>query len=416
MGNVIERLTSLPQPDFERGYKGLIQVGVRRVAKIPMISWHLPALIDRFYDPFLPAEVRVAKASFKHAIKQLEDKEADLLSTNVFFTHSGPYLRASPFHVDTWLRDAFFSCLALSEPETELAILNRFLRFQGYQGADGHVPTTILLGSNRRWYFDDESTALAIIWRAKLAELGVSLGKAEKTGWLEALGYVRAHFQDGFYVTHGGKENSWFDTFKFPKNDVVTYTHGIATTALLAAQQMELGVKTEEIKQAVDAYSQLSRPAGALKLSRKTDYVDVSSLVGTFLAATLFHASFLDQQTARVTLDSFHYAGPNLKIVCKVNGDCLEPYLFNKPCPAGEYQNGGSWPLFNVLAEKVRQIHGLGIDRDRLQKEQTQMDLSDNAEWRWGTNSSDTPIFDRRKVNHTWTVTARVLIREMLAA
>lgn len=416
MGNVVEKLTSLPQPAFEKGYKGPIQVGLRRVAKLPAVSWHLPALIDRFYDPFLPAEVRVARESFKHAIKQLKDPEADLLSTNVFFTHSGPFLRASPFHIDTWLRDSFFSCLALNEPETELAILNRFLRFKGYQGVDGHIPTAILFGSNRRWYFDDESTALAIIWRAKLAELGVSLGNAEKTGWLEALGYVKAHFQDGFYVTHGGKANSWFDTFKFPKNDVVTYTHGIATTALLVAQQMGLGVKTEEIKQAVDAYSQLSRPAGALKLSRKTDYVDVSSLVGAYLAATLFHASFLDRQTVRVTLDSFHYAGPNLKVVCQPNGDCLDPKLFDKPCPQGTYQNAGSWSLFSVIAKKTRQIHGLGVDEDWLLKEENQMDLSDNAEWRWGTNSSDTPIFDRRKVNHTWSVTARVLIREMLAA
>ncbi len=132
--------------------------------------------------------------------------------------------------------------------------------------------------------------------------------------------------------------------------------------------------------------------------------------------AALFGDSILKPQAGRATLDSFQYSGPNLKVICQPNGDPLDPNLFDKPCRVGEYQNTGSWPLFTGIAEKVRQISGLGVNRNRLLDEQLQMKYSKDAEWRNGLVARHSRTsFDGSKTNHAWNVLAKVLIREMLA-
>ena len=199
----------LSKPAFEKGYKGPFQIALRRAAMQSLFP--TKDIINTISKPFLSPEIIALKTRVESKL-DYNDPAHNLIAQNMLFLPHEIFLRASSFHLDNWLRDSFVTCLALNDPQTEIHLLNNFVNSRENSG---HIPTTRLFASDRRWFFDDESTALALVWRGKIAAMGIPLLENEKEIWQNILGWVQAHNQNGHYVTSAGAEKSWLDTLNF---------------------------------------------------------------------------------------------------------------------------------------------------------------------------------------------------------
>jgi hypothetical protein len=181
------RLLELPQPSFKQGYKGPLQIALRRAT----MQQRFPTgeIINRLSKPFLSSEVKTLKRRAESVLNP-DDPAHKLIAQNMLILPHEIFLRASSFHVDNWLRDSFVTCLALNDPQIELRLLNNFLN---NQEGNGHIPTTRLFASDRKWFFDDESTALALVWRGKIATMSIPLSEQEKVTWQNALNWLQTH-------------------------------------------------------------------------------------------------------------------------------------------------------------------------------------------------------------------------------
>lgn len=412
MGRNIEQLFHLPQPDFEKGNKGPVQVLLRRAAQQPLVADHAPQVADRLFNPFLSPEIRLLRDRILNH-PEFSDPSLALIQKNMIFLPNEIFLRASPFHLDNWLRDSFISCLSLNDPAVESHLLDNFTK---RKNLTNHVPTTRLFASDRVWYFDDESSALSLIWRAKLADLGCQLKQKEIQNWTGILNWVRGHERNGSYVTPAGTEKSWFDTFVFRNEDVITYNQGVYAVALIAAKRLGLAVDNGQIEKATEGYNCLTHRSGRLQLSRENPYSDVSSFFGEFLGISLFNQSILSKEIVERTIMSFPRDKFGYRVVGKDDGNYLRPSEFNRPYRKGDYHNGANWPLFDMVAQVVSNHHGLGYDRQFLTEELRWLFETQNAEYfeTGNTASRDKPIYNYKRINHLWNSACYTIARQLL--
>lgn len=355
----LERFLRLPQPDFESGEKTVPGVVSRRLLQK---SGRSVELINRITVPHLSPEVRKCKSDIKMAAKEAEefDRPAwQLLQRNIVYLPNQVFVRASTFHCDNWLRDTFIGTLFLDLPEVELQILNQFKN----PDLHPHLPTTRLFPGNRFWAFDDESTMLGLIWRAKLSQKGIPLSSEERDDWIQRWQWVRQHVQEGFYTTPEGTEHSWFDTFQFSEPDVITYNQGIYAAGAIAAKKMLLENDQSVIESAKNAYQALTHKLGRLQFSRNIPYTDCSLLFGEFLAIHLFGQKLLPDGTVRKTMEMMPKIQRQIPVVSREDGSCLLPSEFNRPYQAGDYHNGAEWPTWSAIVQATAELHGARHDR-----------------------------------------------------
>ncbi len=409
---------SLEQPNFETGIKNIFTAGFRRGIKSLRLH-HLREIANFSMSPFLRPDIRQLKDRLKERLST-DDPGDKLLAENFLFLPHEVVLRASKFHFDSWLRDEFVGCLALNDPEVEYELLHNFVK---HRDENFHVPTTRLFGGKllgeRKWYFDDESTALALIWRAKIAMMGKPLLNEEITDhdkifWQYVLNEVRSHTKDGLFYTGAGIEKTWFDAFNFRERDIVTYNQGIYTTALIAAKTLGLEVSDSEIQQAAVGYNNLVHPSGRLQLSQKVPYYDVSSLFGEFLAQWLFNKRLLEKETVAKTYQSFIPLDTNsFKVVAKENGGFLDPSEFNEPYQPMIYQNGREWVLFTVAARYVFERNSLFHHREFWKDKLRTLIATKNAE---SVVPGERYTFDHSRVGHLWNSAVYAMAKKVMTA
>ncbi len=376
--------------------------------------------------PYLKRFVRrLPQEAFSPEVSQLKDwlsgrlnpsdpGHALIAHNTIFFPHEAS-LRASPFHMDSWLRDQFVGCLALDDATTELYLLNKFLE---HRSNTGHVPTTRLMGGeltgNRMWFFDDESNALALIWRAKIAKKGRRIDSYdtlpnEKEALQDVLNEIRTHVNDGMFYTGKGIEHSWFDAFDFHQKDVVTYNQGIYAAALQAAGFLGLDLEQGELRLAVERYNQLVHSSGRLQMSRNIPYVDVSSLFGEFLSQWVFGERMLDPDTLKKTYQSFNrLSRTDFMVVSKENGAPLDPKEFNESYPPGTYQNGAEWPVMSAAA-RFAAFGRLDRDHGFWKEKIADLQRTRNAESNNGGGE-----FDPRRTHHLWNAAVYAMAKQIL--
>lgn len=392
--------------EYERGSKNLLHIGFRRVAKAPFVSDNLPKMTEFAFGSLWSGEVHHLREKLFSKLAQSDIEQ--LVSTNLIFFPNEVFLRASPFHYDNWTRDSFYTCLAVNEPEAEMHLLGNFTK-RGYRYPQ--VPTTRLIFTDREWYFDDESTALALIWRAKLAQHGMSLSTQEMRQWEDRLGWLVDHSEDGSYVTPAGTERSWLDTFVFKKPDVVAYDQGIYTASLIAAERMSLRLPKAELNQAMDAYNCMAHPLGRLRFSRNHDFKDASSLTGEFLVNELFDVSFLPPVVVVNTVETLDRTYGGYKVVTRDMGGFLGPDQFNtsNQNQKGSYHDGGEWPLFSTMARFTAERNGLTHDNTFWYEALDGLLKTKDAEFR---NTLSLPqAWDHARENHAWNALAHSLIQ-----
>lgn len=393
--------------EFEEGNKTLPGVLTRRMIRNPVMAEVLPGIIDSLFGGARSAKINHLRLVAQNTLATLPHSAEELIFKNLLFFPDQVFLRASPYHMDNWLRDSFYTCLCIDEPSLELHLLGNFL--ESYR--DLQLPTARLIFSDRQWFFDDESTMLGIIWRAKILQAGGSISADARCEWQEYLDWVTSHSKEGFYETGAGTGISWFDTFDFPQADTTSYNQGIYVASLIAAEKLGLHSIKRERARATAAYNSLVHPSGRFQFSRHFSYKDASSLVGEFLVGELFNESILDKpEVAICTVETLNKSRAGFKVVTDENGEFLDPRQFRKPCPKGDYHNGADWPLFSAIAMITAERAGLPEDKMFWIKMLGNLAQTKSAEYiRTYPEVLTYPDYNHSRINHAWNALVDVL-------
>lgn len=258
-------------------------------------------------------------------------------------------------YAGVWLRDSFWTFLGLGD----VGLARRALgHFTGRQLSTGQLPTQFLFFLHTPLYRPDESTLLYLIWADWLAKHRQPVSNRARLQ--VALTYVRHHAHAGFYLSQPGSYASWFDGFKLPRVDTLSYNQGLYVVALMAARDLSLGVDSREVAAALAGYRALTNGHdGYLRFSRNLGYHDISGLVGDFLGSWLFHSSLLSTAAVAATLRSQPAFLSGFRDVTDGRGDPLPHSDFVAHFFSGDYQNGGSWLLFDYIALAAGCLRGL---------------------------------------------------------
>jgi hypothetical protein len=147
----------------------------------------------------------------------------------------------------------------------------------------------------------------------------------------------------------------------------LSYNQGLYVVALMAAKELGLGVDSREVTTALARYRDLANGHdGYLRFSRGLNYHDISGLVGDFLGLWLFHTPMLSTAVVDATLRSQPSFASGFKVVTDGHGRPLPHSAFVQHFFPGDYQNGGSWLLFDYLALADGYLRGIPDMGDRM--------------------------------------------------
>ncbi len=392
--------------EFEEGNKRIPEVVLRRIAKTQFLSETLPEVVDLLSFGNCSNQISNLRADLSNKMSAVDPRVMDLLQRNFIYFPDEIFLRASPYHTDSWGRDSFYTALSINDPMIEMHLLERSLG-RGYRYPQ--VPTTRIIFSDREWFFDDETTALSLTWRAKIAKLGFRLRSSGKQAWQDRFEWLQSHCEDGSYITPAGTERSWFDTFNFPEPDILSYNQGIYAVATLAAERLGLKTSPNATKDARLAYQKLTHPSGRLQFSKNYPYKDASSLTGEYLALTIFGESLLDDETVLATESSLDSVAGGYKVVTTASGEFLDASQFNRPYLPGDYHNGADWPFFSATTRRTAELHGLKADEVFWRSLFNNLASTRSAEYRrLGVGSP----YDPQREDHCWNALAYILAAE----
>lgn len=146
---------------------------------------------------------------------------------------------------------------------------------------------------------------------------------------------------------------------------------GLLCITLRALMEMGIDIDTTLLRQAQRVYASIVNPADSCSLPQRegADFMDVSSLVGEALSLYLFDDPILPSEKVLATFERLErYARIDypdgaflgFKVLCGPYGEYLpqEGFLSPEQNWSGNYQNGGSWLLYDCLALYAAARHG----------------------------------------------------------
>jgi hypothetical protein len=203
------------------------------------------------------------------------------------------------------------------------------------------------------------------IWayRNQLKGMPVDLAKVQ-----QYMDVIETHIKNGSYysydVNDGRKDfQYWNDCFAFDTTDVITYNQGLLATALMAAEKMNLTLKTPS-SLAIKRYQSLyNSKLGFYPISQKKDSVlSPDPLFGDLLAQIYFGTPILSTETIQNHYNKIVQKSKTpfgYKIVSDPSGNYLSNSAYDfgsyqsqinvQNMPVGFYQRGGSWTLYDNL-------------------------------------------------------------------
>jgi len=99
----------LSQPEFESGGKTLVRVVSRRLARKCPADWvDLASFFFSARHQEEQGKLKVMVDALGENVSQFSQPAWRLFRDNLILLPSGPFLRASSYHGDMWLRDSFF--------------------------------------------------------------------------------------------------------------------------------------------------------------------------------------------------------------------------------------------------------------------------------------------------------------------
>ena len=284
------------------------------------------------------------------------------------------------YGTSTYARDSFWTTYGLQgtpfQAETETTIFNQFTNAIPTSGSNaGHVPVT-----SGGPYFEDESGLYYLIRMYRDSEQwGLSV-KNLSTAQL-VLSYIQNNqVNNGQFITAGPINNAgfeitpdtWLDGYLFPVGAVSAYNQGLYVVALQAGQKLGLPVTNAQIAAALAVYQGLYDPQlGYIRWLSTQNYKGPDVLAGDALSLFLWNTPLLSDTAVRNTLNAQVRTQYGVEALAQQDGSSVPADQFltltNNPTtgavegipePGGWYQNGGSWLLWEFLAEYSALRHG----------------------------------------------------------
>lgn len=287
---------------------------------------------------------------------------------NLLFVRSEVYLLAGrkTYYHDMYVRDLLWVFGFIPDPELKFQLLRTIGK---RQLPSGQIPTAVaLLGSAPWCVSDDDSTMDHLIMAGMLARETHGEFTMDKSVAEKALNFVRAHVDEGRYITPSGPRHSWHDAFIFPQTDVIGQNQGLLAVSLMAADALGLPVTTKEIAEAKFRFAQLAGLNGFHPFSaRFHDVHDASALYPDYLAMIGFEERLSSDDLIQSTIETLPRSRHGFKILAAAGakGDYYfdERLFFKKPdgtpVKPGFYQNGGAWPRWTNNVWVTGRLHGV---------------------------------------------------------
>ena len=272
----------------------------------------------------------------------------------------------------TYMRDSFWGTLALADTplfaSTEQPIFTAFTNSIPTSGPQaGHVPVTI--GGPE---YPDESGLLYLIRMYDDAVVH-DLPVANTSVAGQVLAYIQANqVSNGAFLTaaptdQGGftiSPDTWLDGYLYPAGAISAYDQGLYVVALEAAQKLGLTVSNSQISQAESVYQSLYDPQlGYVRWLSTTTYKGPDVLTGDALSLLLFGQPLLPDAEVASTLAHQDWTANGMAVLATQDNQYVPADQFETlevddngnvvgtDEPGGWYQNGGSWFLYEYLAE-----------------------------------------------------------------
>jgi hypothetical protein len=272
-------------------------------------------------------------------------------SSNI--TRDTAIVHPSKAYAGVWLRDSFWTLAALGDQSLAAQAL---AHFTAAQRPSGQVPTQFSYFVAQPIYRADESTLLYLIWAYWQVKAGGE--RPPRQALDRALHYALAAAKDGWYTSRAGSYADWFDSFRLPAPDTLSYNQGLYAVALQAAAALGLSVSPADLATAIAHYRTLADPQGGyLRFSRTLAYHDISGLTGEYLSLWLFRHPLLPDVVVRRTIDTQPSFRGGFKVVVDARGHFLAPHSFTVHLIPGDYQNGASWLLYDYMALATGYLH-----------------------------------------------------------
>jgi hypothetical protein len=285
------------------------------------------------------------------------------------------------YGTSTYARDSFWTTYGLQgtpfQAETETTIFNQFTNAIPTSGSNaGHVPVT-----SGGPYFEDESGLYYLIRMYRDSEQWGLSALKNLTIAQSVLNYIQSNqVNNGQFITAGPINNAgfeitpdtWLDGYLFPVGAVSAYNQGLYVVALQACQKLGLPVTNDQIAAALAVYQGLYDPQlGYIRWLSTQNYKGQDVLAGDALSLFLWNTPLLSDAAVRNTLNAQVRTQYGVEALAQQNGTSVPANQFltltNNPTtgavegipePGGWYQNGGSWLLWEFLAEYSALRHG----------------------------------------------------------
>ncbi len=295
----------------------------------------------------------------------------------------------------TYIRDAFYGPWALGDLALSQEAYEWFVESQF---PDGQVRTVVPFDPATPGMdtHDDDSALLFILWSAVLGRQG---GTPAMDAVTRAWAWASARVQDGYYVSPAGAFRYWADTVMPDVPERIAHNQGLYVAALLALQALDVPCGgAHALAVAANRYNRFFDPgAGYVTLGMDSRFArcqDVSATFGEFLCRYVFDRPVLADDAISASLQRlldtaaayFPSGTPaGVKVISAPDGSFLPPGQFyvpvlNKP---GDYQNGGYWPMYTLVAlaldytlrpdpvrrQLIADLVTLELARDQISKE-----------------------------------------------
>lgn len=238
-----------------------------------------------------------------------------------------------------WVSDAFWQAVALDDAD-KLA-----------EALDSVFLNRITYEDNSQYY---------LIWAA----LAKRTGRTPNAQLVQAAyDFIRKHEKDGvFYpppLPGAPKPKGWktyMDLLEYDDDDAPVSNQGFHCGALLAARELGLPVRIEDIDRAITGYRRMFYAKGGYFPTsiKQSQFIGQDTLYGAALTYATFGKKLLeDKQVLTHWRTSQKISSPfGLRVISLADGGLL-------PGHSGSYVYGGSWFLNDAANHLLAEVHGL---------------------------------------------------------
>lgn len=265
---------------------------------------------------------------------------------------------AENYNYGMWMRDSFWQSFQVNDATEQDAIT---LYESKQSGIDYHFPLNVLSDLSTT-SAHDENTMLYLIrayYDKKVRGLTVST-----SAYTNALTYINNQVTSSQYRCDGTGSETWCDSYVFTSGCYAGYNQGIYCVALKCAKLLGLNVTNQNITDAIAQYQALFDVSlGYIRFTSIDTLLSPDVLVGEALSNFLFNEKMLSSEAVHRHMDRLlktSMTRVGMKVLCNNDGSFLSSAAFNPSQTAGDYQNGGSWFLYEYLAYLAAYKHGYG--------------------------------------------------------